>query len=146
MRVVVDTNTLISALLWQGTPYRLLVVLRETDGIDLFTSPALLAELSDVLARPHLASRFQRINKTAEGLVDEIASAFVVLRVVPLSQPVCRDPDDDEVLACAIGAQADFIVSGDADLLSLEVHSGIRILTAAQALAVIEEKMKGSAF
>lgn len=124
----------------------MLVALREIDGIDLFTSPALLAGLSDVLARPHLASRFQRINKTAEGLVDENASAFVVLRVMPLSQPVCRDPDDDEVLACAIGAQADFIVSGDADLLSVEVHSGIRILTAAQALAVLEEKMKGSAF
>ena len=87
MRVVVDTNTLISALLWQGTPYRLFVALRATDGIDLFTSPVLLAELTDVLARPHFSSRFQHIGKTAERLVDDITRAFVVLRVEPLVQP-----------------------------------------------------------
>ena len=67
MRVVVDTNTLISALLWVGTPYRLFSARRATDGFEMFTSPALLAELTEVLARPHLSSRLQRINSTAEA-------------------------------------------------------------------------------
>lgn len=116
MRVVVDTDTLVSSLLWQGTPYRLFAALRATDGIDLFTSPVLLAELTDVLARPHLSSRFQRINKTVEQLVYDITSMFVVLRVEPLVKAVCRDPDDDEVLACALAAKADFIFSGNVGL------------------------------
>ena len=144
MRVVVDTKTLISALLWEGTPSRLFTALRATDGFELFTSPALLAELTDVLARPHLSSRLQRINTTAEALANEITRAFVVLRVAPLAQPKCRDPDDDEVLACAVAANADFIVSGDEDLLSLKEHAGIQIVTASHALMVIGKSEKSA--
>jgi len=55
----------------------------------------------------------------------------------PLPQPVCRDPDDDAVLACALAAQVDLIVSGDADLLVLEQFEGIRIVTPAQAVKMI---------
>lgn len=62
MRVVVDTNTLISALLWQGTPYKLFLALRADNGIELFTSPTLLAELAAVLVRPHLNARLLKIN------------------------------------------------------------------------------------
>jgi len=52
----------------------------------------------------------------------------------PLPQPVCRDPDDDAVLACALAAQADLIVSGDADLLVLKQFQNIRIITPAEAV------------
>ena len=56
--------------------------------------------------------------------------------VGPLRQPVCRDPDDDEVLALAIAAQADLIIiSGDKDLLALQQFNGIPILSPAQAAA-----------
>ena len=55
MRVVLDTNVVVSALIWGGTPFQLL---QDAAGdIDLCTSPALLAELHTVLSRPHLASR-----------------------------------------------------------------------------------------
>jgi uncharacterized protein len=57
----------------------------------------------------------------------------------PLAQPMCRDPDDDAVLACAMAAQADLIVSGDQDLLVLQTFEGTPIVTAAQAL----ERLKG---
>jgi uncharacterized protein len=138
MRVVVDTNTLISALLWQGTPYKLFLTLRDNNGIELFTSPALLAELADVLARPHLNARLLKINQSPENLLAEITRAFVVIRPIPLTQPVRRDPDDDEVLACALTARANFIVSGDADLLVLKTYEGIDILNAVQAISRIE--------
>jgi uncharacterized protein len=139
VRVVVDTNTLISALLWQGTPYKLFLALRDNNGIELFTSPALLAELADVLARPHLNARLLKINQSPENLLAEITRAFVVIRPIPLTQPVCRDSDDDEVLACALTARANFIVSGDADLLVLKACEGIDILNAAQAISRIEQ-------
>jgi uncharacterized protein len=139
MRVVIDTNTLISALLWQGTPYKLFLALRDNNGIELFTSPALLAELADVLARPHLNARLLKINQSPENLLAEITPAFVVIRPTPLTQPVCRDPDDDEVLACALTARANFIVSGNADLLILKAYEGIDILNAVQAISRIEQ-------
>lgn len=78
MRVVLDNNILVSALIWRGLPRRV---------------PA-----------PALTSR------------------------------VCRDPDDDAVLACAKAASADLIISGDQDLLVLQAFEGIQIVTAAQAL------------
>jgi uncharacterized protein len=138
MRVVVDTNTLISALLWQGTPYKLFLALRADNGIELFTSPTLLAELADVLVRPRFNARLLKINQSPENLLADITRAFVVIRPTPLTQPVCRDPDDDEVLACALTAKTNFIVSGDADLLVLKTYEGIDILNAAQAISRIE--------
>ena len=61
----------------------------------------------------------------------------------PLPQPVCRDPDDDHVLACALAAQSDLIVSGDADLLNLREYQSIRIVAAAEALRLIERAFPG---
>jgi len=60
-----------------------------------------------------------------------------VVRPLPLDAPVCGDPDDDEVLAMARTAQAVLIVSGDADLLSLQSFKGIPVVSAAQALEMV---------
>jgi len=61
-----------------------------------------------------------------------------VIEPLPLPQPVCRDADDDEVLATAIAGQVDFIVSGDDDLLSLKIHQDIPIVTPAEAVQRIK--------
>ena len=73
-------------------------------------------------------------------LLSELAEVIVP---PPLPQPVCRDPDDDHVLACALAAQADLIVSGDADLLDLREYRSIRIVAAAEALRLIELAFPG---
>lgn len=57
-----------------------------------------------------------------------------MIEPAPLPEPMCRDPDDDHVIACALTARADAIVSGDRDLLDLGQYQGIAILTTAQAL------------
>ena len=67
-----------------------------------------------------------------------VTDTNIVLQPQPLAQPVCRDPDDDEVLALALLAQAQAIVSGDNDLLVLQRFEDIAIITAAQALAQLE--------
>lgn len=61
-----------------------------------------------------------------------------VIEPPPLPQPVCRDPDDDEVLALAIAAKVDLIVSGDNDLLSLRSFQGIPIIAPTQAISLIK--------
>ncbi len=60
-----------------------------------------------------------------------------ILEPAPLTEPVSRDPDDAQILACALGTQADLIVSGDRDLLDLGALGNIRILTATQALPAL---------
>ena len=68
MRIVLDTNVVISALLWRGTPYRLLSTIRDV-GDPLYASTALLEELADVLARPFAAQRLALIQRTAASVL-----------------------------------------------------------------------------
>jgi len=142
MRIVTDTNTVVSGLLWQGPPRWLIDRARE-QAILLYTSPVLLAELTSVLGRKKFEQRILKAGLTADGLVQDYARLAEVIQAPPLPQAVSRDPDDDRVLACAIASQADAIVSGDDDLLSLGSHQGILILTAVQALERIDADTGG---
>ena len=139
MQLVLDTNVVRSALLWRGTPYQLLTAIRrEPERLRLFSSEALLTELAEVLHRPHLAKPLAAIGRPfAELIADYVAAVELV---VPTGVPrVSRDPDDDQILACALTAQANLIVSGDDDLLSLGDYEDIPILPAAQALKRIQD-------
>lgn len=134
MRIVLDTNVVLSALLWRGTPYHLLNALRHRDEARLFSSPALLEELAEVLTRSSAAKRLAIISKTPRQLLAEYLEAVEVVEPTEVPRVVPGDPDDDQVIAAAVAAVADRIVSGDADLLAIGSHRGIPILTAAQAL------------
>lgn len=122
MRVVLDTNVLISALLFGGLPERLLR--RGLDGaFDMVSSETLLDELED-----KLRDRFA-FGRARARLVREELEAAVDL-VAPEEVPaVARDADDDHVLAAAVAGSADVIVTGDKDLLVLGQHAGVAILT-----------------
>lgn len=134
MRLVLDTNVVVSALIWRGTTYQLLeAVRRRTEMVQLFSSEALLVELDEVLNRQHLSKPLAAIGRTPIEVLADYAQAVEI--VIPDHVPqVSRDPDDDQVLACAIAARADAIVSGDKDLLDLKNYQGIPILTAKQAV------------
>ncbi|MEB0140140.1 MULTISPECIES: putative toxin-antitoxin system toxin component, PIN family [unclassified Undibacterium] len=135
--MVLDTNVVVSALLWCGMPYRLLQRAVEGD-VELFPSPVLAAEFGEVLARPHLATKLLEQGTTANAVVAlylefaRVVSPLFVTCVVP------DDPDDDHLIACALAAQANAIVSGDKHLLNLHVYQGMHIVTAAQALTMMD--------
>ena len=133
MRVVLDTNVVVSGLIWGGKPFQLLQAATE-DDIQLFTSPALLAELREVLARDHLHQRLARQQRSVAQAI-ALYGALAVSVSSPATPQTSRDPDDDQVLAVALAAQADLIVSGDQDLLVLGSFRGIPVLTAAMAVA-----------
>lgn len=133
MRLVLDTNVLVSAFLWQGTPGRLVELAGEKE-CRLFTSRVLIEELSEVLQRKKLAKQVQATGLTAAQMLRNYQRLSTTVTARRLAQQVSRDADDDYVLACALAAQADLIVSGDADLLVIKQFQGIRIVTAAQAL------------
>jgi uncharacterized protein len=136
VRIVADTNTVLSGLLWQGSPRRLIDLARERT-LTPCTSSALLAELAEVIGRAKFAARVHDAGLAAAELVEDFARLAEIVVPASLAEPVSRDPDDDLVLATALGAEASLIVSGDRDLLVLGTFRGIRILDAADALAAI---------
>lgn len=138
MRIVADTNTVVSGLLWQGPERRLMDAARD-QRITIVTSHSLLAELAEVLVREKLAARIRQAGLSAKAIVEDYATIARVVVPAGMSQSVSRDPDDDEVIACALGGDADAIVSGDRDLLALGEHRGIPILKAVQALNKIAQ-------
>ena len=136
MRIVADTNTALSGLLWQGPPRRLINLARER-AFTLCSSVALLAELAEVIGRAKFAARVHAAELSAADLVQDYARLAEIVVPALLPKPVSRDPDDDLVLATALGAEASLIVSGDRDLLVLGTFRDIRILAATDALAAI---------
>jgi putative PIN family toxin of toxin-antitoxin system len=131
-----------SALLWCGTPHRLLNALRDHPAAQLVSSSALLEELSDVLTRPAATKQLALIGKSPRDLLADYLAIIELTDAQPLPAPVSRDPDDDAVLACALAAKAALIVSGDRDLLDLGAFNGIPILDAAQALEHIAARTR----
>ena len=134
MRVVIDTNLLVSALIADGAPSRLLDAAR-AGVFELCTSEVLLAELLDVLSRSHLASRMERAGLDAAFTVEDLRKMALVVAPQAVPQVVATDPDDDHVLAAALAAGADLIASGDRlDLLPMGSYESIPIVTAREAL------------
>ena len=134
MRLVLDTNAAISALLWHGTPGKLIDA-AQSKTVFLFTSAPLLAELRGVLAREKFAKQFEARALSAEEVFDGYAALATIVIPAIISPTIAHDSSDDIVLATALAAQADAIVSGDAHLLDLKQYHGIPILTAAETLA-----------
>jgi len=101
----------------------------------MLSSPALLAELAEVIERPKFKPILARAGTSPQALLADLRQFVEQIDPPPLPAPVSRDPDDDAVLALAVAAQADLIITGDADLLVLGAHADIPILTLAQAAA-----------
>jgi putative PIN family toxin of toxin-antitoxin system len=139
VRAVADTNTVVSGLLWHGVPRKFLDTVR-AGAISLYTSDALLAELVEVLPRKKLAKRVAASGMSAEELARRYALLAQRVTAAEIEPVVLADPDDDRVLACALGAQADLIVSGDPHLRNLKAYQGIAIVTAAEALTRIAQR------
>lgn len=136
MRAVIDTNVLIAGILWRGPPHALIEQVR-AGTVSLVSSPALLIELAEVLGRAKFDAILARTNTSRERALAEVRQLAEVIEPPPLPQPVCRDPDDDQVLALALAAKVELIVSGDNDLLSLRSFEGIPILAPAEAISFI---------
>lgn len=133
MRLVLDTNTALSGLLWGGTPGRLIDA-AEVGQIELASSAALLAELQGVLSREKFARQLAKSGLTVADVFDGYAALVSIVTPATIAPTITRDPADDQVLAAALAAQADLIVSGDAHLLDLKSFQGIEIVTAAVAV------------
>lgn len=138
MRVVADTNTIISGLLWKGAPRSVLDAAHQ-GTFDLFTSAILLAELEDVLNREKFTKRLEAAGLKPRDLVLGYAALANLVESANIPS-LLEDPDDEAVLACAVAANAEIIVSGDSHLLNLRKYQNISILTATELLVSISKQ------
>ena len=135
MRIVLDTNILVSALITKGTPPDQIYQAWLRNEVELVTSTAQIDEVTDVLARP----RMRRYVDPDEGaqMVAAIHQRATVLREVPVVRR-SPDPKDDAILAAAVVGKVELVVSGDRnDMLALGHVEGIPIRSAREALEMV---------
>ncbi|OLE55671.1 MAG: putative toxin-antitoxin system toxin component, PIN family [Acidobacteria bacterium 13_1_20CM_3_53_8] len=122
MKIVLDTNVLIAALIARGVCHQLLE--HCISHHELVTSEFILNEVRD-----KLVEKFKHTSETADEVVRLLRSQLEVVLPVALDAPVCRDADDDNILATAVAGNCECIVTGDKDLLILKQFKGISILS-----------------
>lgn len=123
MKIVLDTNVLVSGVFWRGPASRILELWAK-DKIEVVASPAILTEYRRVLVE------LERGNPAG---LSESWSVFVAQHATVIHPPghprLCRDPDDDKFLHCALSAGARIVVTGDKDLLSMGQVADVELLS-----------------
>lgn len=142
LRVVLDTNLLVSYLLTQGKTMSRIINYWKNGDIAVIVSPAIVEELVEVVQRPRLRQQMVADPKILIELLSFEAMHINGNLALPGSS---RDPKDDKFLACAVEGEAAYIVSGDEDLLSLKKFQGVSIIRPAAFVELIETAKKNSA-
>jgi uncharacterized protein len=144
MRVVLDANVLVSAILSpRGAPAQILTAWR-AEQFDLVISEAILAELDRVFRYPKIAKRHRWSEEQLQAFLDNLSHIAILTPGVLTLAVITEDPPDDRYLECAVEGEAAYIVSGDRLLLRLGVYRGIRILTPRAFLEVLKQQPKPS--
>ena len=134
LRIVVDTNVIISSLVFGGRPKELVekIIQRKFKA---FISPVMLSELSDVLRKKFDFSE-EKIRKLEEEMLDKFEVVYPTKEVF-----IARDKSDNKILEAAIESKSKFIISGDKDLLVLKNYLEIEILTPSGFLSLYEKDL-----
>lgn len=137
MRVVLDTNVIISATLIRGGNEDQILHAWQHGSFELVLSPPILEELGRAL----FYERLRKFRWMTDGEVAELLRALAGGGIVVAGRvkiKASRDPDDDKFLAAAIEGVAEFVVTGDRDLLDLKSYRGVRIVRPARFLTTIK--------
>ncbi|MBD1212961.1 MAG: putative toxin-antitoxin system toxin component, PIN family [Dolichospermum sp.] len=129
MKVVLDTNIWVSAIIWGGLPDQILL-LHEQDKLTIAMSQKLLDELECTFNKRKLAPKLQALSLTVPIVINLIRESVIFYSIQELNVPELRDVDDNIILATAIAGEVDVIITGDQDLLVLVEYQGIAIKTA----------------
>ena len=132
MRVVVDTSVFLPGVFFGGAPRDVLAAWRG-GRIEIAVSPEIMREYVRVSER--LSARFP--DADLEGVLDMVAATATLVPAPPLPEPVCEDRDDDKFLACAVAAEARFVVSSDRALLATSPYRNVTVLRARDFLDLL---------
>ena len=126
MKAVFDTNVLVAAFATEGLCSKLLHRANRKN-FELFLSPFILQEFTETLEKK-LALPLKDVEEAKDLLIEVAVSTDPEEKAIIVSG-VCRDENDNKVLACAVGCKADYIVTGDKDLLALKMYRKIKIVS-----------------
>lgn len=129
LRIVLDTNIVISGMLWSGTPHEVMNLALQKKFV-AYATEAILDELAGVLSREKFTARLSSRNKSSTEIVNHYAEIVKIIDAKSLETQVSEDIDDDIFIACAASAIADYIVSGDPHLLKLKKYDAVSIVDA----------------
>jgi putative PIN family toxin of toxin-antitoxin system len=132
MRVVADTNVLISGTFWKGNESRLLKLCKVGEVTNVI-SPEIVKEFEYVVSR----SKFGLTKGEVNNALELVISLSVLVHPKTKIDVVSEDPDDNRILECAIDGDAGYIVSGDSHLTKLREYLGIKILNASEFLKLL---------
>ncbi len=130
VRVILDTNIMVSALLFKGRLSKIVDLWKEGKIIPLLSRDT-FNEFKAVLEYPKFSLTVQEIKAIVE---EEVLPFFEIIEIAGKITKACRDSDDDKFIACADSGSADFIVSGDKDLLDIGKYKSIKIIDASELL------------
>ncbi len=136
-KITVDTNVIISSLL-KGDSIPARVMSYILDECQLCISQFILDELERVLKRPKVKSVISWSNNKIQRYLTGLEEASMLVDDLPELRVVTEDPSDDNVLACAVAAQVDYLITGDNHLKQLESYGGIQIISPSEFLAIVE--------
>ena len=127
LKLVLDTNTLVSAFFWEGNEAELLRKI-EQGKAKLYITSEILKEVEEVTKRPKFSEVMRMANLTPDQIMQKVVSLSHLVIAPKLNIKVCRDEKDNKFLECAESEKVDYLVSGDDDLLVLKEYNGIPIV------------------
>ena len=138
MRVVLDANVLVSALISpKGSPAAILTLWQE-GKLDVVVSKAILQEVARVLRYPRIQEHYRLSEEIVQRFLSLLRKGAIVVEPDEEVQVVERDHSDNRYLECAVAGRAEYVVSGDGHLLDLKEHRGIRILSPREFVALLK--------
>ena len=137
LKLVLDTNAIVSAFFWEGNEAELLRKI-EQGKARLYITSEILKEVEEVIKRPKFNEVMIKANLTPDQIMQKIVSLSHLVIAPKISVKICRDEKDNKFLECAESAKADYIISGDEDLLSLKEYKGIPIIRTWKILQILE--------
>lgn len=138
LKIILDTNVLISALLFRGELSVLVPMWKDGAFTPIFSKDT-FAEFKAVLAYPKFKLTQDETNRIIQ---EEVLPYFEVVAVTQLVSGVCEDPHDEKFLSCAVSSRADMLVSGDHALYKLKKFKSVKIVSPAAFLKEMNNKEK----
>ena len=138
LRLVLDTNVWISAMIWGGSPARIIKAAEE-GKVCIITSKEIVSEISRTVMYPRVKRSYEDKGISKQEITAAVLRLSTLIEVKSKIHAVREDPADDKFLECAVDSKADYIVSGDDNLLKIGTYKKTRIFSVKQVLKILEK-------
>ncbi|MFA5993230.1 MAG: putative toxin-antitoxin system toxin component, PIN family [Candidatus Pacearchaeota archaeon] len=139
MRVVLDTNVLVSGTFWTGVSFKILKMI-DSGKFSLILSPEIINEYYETINFDEIIEKVNMKNLIANEIVQKVISNSMIVKSLQKLDIVKEDSDDNIILECAVEGNAEYILSYDRHLLNLKEFNNIKILAPEEFLNIAEEK------